>query len=209
MPQPELAEHFASLGHQRHAARQGMWLFLISEVLLFTGLFTAYALYRSVFPETFARGSQHLDKVMGTVNTVVLLTSSLTVAFGVHAASEGKSRRCGVFFFITLLFACAFLAIKAREYAHHFHTGALPGPYYQLRELNLPGSSLFFSLYFLSTGLHALHVLAGMAVLTWIALRALRGEFSSAYATPPELAGMYWHLVDLVWIFLYPLLYLI
>ncbi len=208
-PEPYLAEHFATLGQQRHAARQGMWLFLISEVLLFTGLFTGYALYRALFPAAFAKASEHLDTVMGTVNTAVLLTSSLSVAFAVHAAKEGKNRLSALLFGVTLLFAFAFLGIKAVEYAHHFETGALPGKYYRMEALQLPGTSLFYTLYFLMTGLHGAHVLVGMGVLGWVAVLALRGRLSPAHYTPAELAGMYWHLVDLVWIFLYPLLYLI
>ncbi|MGQ0505592.1 MAG: cytochrome c oxidase subunit 3 family protein [Myxococcaceae bacterium] len=207
--QPFLAEHFATLNHQRHAARVGMWLFLISEVMLFAALFTAYATYRNLFPEAFAACSAHLDTAMGTVNTFVLLTSSLTVAFAVHYARHEKGRLAAFFFAASLLCAFLFLGIKAKEYAHHFNIGALPGKYYSLQEIQLPGASLFYTFYFFSTGLHAIHVLIGMGLLIWVGVRSWRNEFTAEHYTAPEFAGMYWHLVDLVWIFLYPLLYLI
>jgi cytochrome c oxidase subunit 3 len=204
-----VAHHFPNAAIQRYAERLGMWLFLSTEVLLFAGLFLAYTLYRYLYPETFQAASRHLDVVLGTTNTVVLISSSLTVALALHAARLGKSRQAAVLLFVSLLAGFIFLGIKGVEYSHKFHEGALPGRYYSFHEVQGPGASMFFTIYFFLTGLHAFHVVIGMGVLLWVAIRAWRNEFTPAYHVPVELGGLYWHLVDLVWIFLYPLLYLI
>jgi cytochrome c oxidase subunit III len=207
--EPVLAHHFASLEVQNHAARLGMWLFLATEILLFAGLFTCYAFYRYLFPEAWALGSRHLDLWMGTVNTLVLITSSWTAAMAVHFARHGNNRMVALMFLVTIGFALVFLVIKAFEYSHKFHELALPGRYYGLQDIQAPGITLFFTVYFLSTGLHALHVIIGMSVLTWLMFRAMRGQFGPRKFTAVELGSMYWHLVDLVWIFLFPMLYLV
>jgi cytochrome c oxidase subunit 3 len=209
LPKGILAHHFSSLARQNEAMQLGMWLFLATEVLLFAGLFTGYAVYRFQFPLAFAECSRHLELMLGTVNTVVLITSSLTVALAIHYARTDRPRAAAVCLVITLFFALAFLGIKAVEYAAHFHERSLPGKYYAFEAVKIPGAAMFFSLYFMMTGLHALHVIAGMSVLSWILWRTLQGRYSSRYYTGMELGGLYWHLVDLVWIFLYPLLYLI
>lgn len=207
--QPYLADHFGSLESQIDASRLGMWMFLGTEVLLFAPLFTAYTLYRFLYPAAFQAASHHLDITMGTVNTLILITSSLTVAMAVHFAKVGKNKMVVAMIAISLLAGFAFLGIKSVEYAHKFHEGALPGKYYALEAIKDPGASMFFAIYFLATGVHALHVIIGMSVLVWIGFRAWRNTISPEYYVPVELGGMYWHLVDLVWIFLYPLLYLI
>ncbi len=194
---------------QVYASRFGMWLFLATEILLFAGLFVAYTLYREQFPDTWREASKHLDIVAGTVNTVVLITSSFTVAMAIHQTRVNKPKSAFALLVVTILFAFAFLVIKAFEYKAKFEHGLLPGKFYASHDLLLPGSPMFFSVYFLTTGLHAFHVIVGMAILIWVALRMRKGEFSSAYYTPVELGGLYWHLVDLVWIFLFPLLYLV
>jgi cytochrome c oxidase subunit 3 len=204
-----LAHHFPDAPTQEHAARLGMWLFLATEVLLFTALFTAYSLYRYLFAETFHAASKYIETSIGLTNTVVLITSSLTVALALHATRQGRGRRAAVLLAITLAFGGVFMVLKGFEYHHHFVTGQLPGRYYAFAELTAPGAAMFFTVYFLMTGLHGLHVLVGMGVLGWLAARAWRGDFSPAYHTPVELGGLYWHLVDLIWIFLFPLLYLI
>ena len=209
LPPGILAHHFSSLARQNEAMRLGMWLFLATEILLFAGLFTGYAVYRFQFPEAFAECSRHLELMLGTVNTVVLITSSLTVALAIHYARSDRPRAAAICLVITLLFALAFLGIKAVEYAQHFHERSLPGKYYAYEEVKIAGAAMFFALYFLMTGLHGLHVIAGMSVLSWLLWRTLQGRYSSRYYTGLELGGLYWHLVDLVWIFLYPLLYLI
>jgi cytochrome c oxidase subunit 3 len=208
---PRLAHHFASLNVQDDAARLGMWLFLSTEVLLFAALFVCYTAYRFLYPDTFAAASKHLDLTAGAVNTVVLITSSLTVALAVDGAKRGKNRR--VFWLLVFTIACAvaFLGIKYFEYAHKFHEGTLPGVHFTSTtpELLLPGIPLFYSVYFAATGLHALHVVIGASILGWAALKAWRNEFGGDRYVFMENAGLYWHLVDLVWIFLFPLLYLI
>lgn len=204
-----LAPHFSSLARQEHAARLGMWLFLGTELILFSGLFISYGYYHSVFSHTFELASRHLDVVIGTVNTLVLITSSLTVAMSIHFAQHARRRATVASLLVSIAFAAVFLVLKGVEYGHKFHEGALPGHAYHFDELRAPGASLFYTLYFLLTGLHAIHVVIGMAVLGWLAWKAGRGDFDGAWNTPLELGGMYWHLVDIIWIFLYPLLYLI
>jgi cytochrome c oxidase subunit III len=207
--QPPLAHHFDTIEKQDTAVRLGMWLFLGTEVLLFAGLFLGYTVYRYFFHEAFHEASRTLDLGLGATNTVVLITSSLSVALGYHAIKQGKSKTCAVMLAFTILCALAFLAIKGVEYHHKFEEGALPGKWYHFKEVTAPGASLYYTVYFLATGLHAFHVIVGMSVLAWILVRVLKGHFGPAYYVPVELGGLYWHLVDLVWIFLFPLLYLI
>lgn len=207
---PELiGHHFSGIARQNEAMRLGMWLFLATEVLLFAGLFCAYSVYRYEFPVAFEECSRHLNIPLGTLNTVVLITSSFTVALAIHFARTDKPKAAAVCLVITLLFALGFLGIKAIEYTQHFQEHALPGKYYSSEEVKAPGAAMFYTLYFLMTGLHGVHVVAGMSVLSYILWRTLQGRYSSTYYTGIELGGLYWHLVDLVWIFLYPLLYLI
>jgi len=206
---PHLAHHFDTIEKQDHAVRLGMWLFLGTEVLLFAGLFLGYTVYRHFYHETFHEASRTLDISLGALNTVVLITSSFTVAMAFHAIKQGKTRLCAAMLAITILFALVFLAVKSVEYSHKFAEGALPGKFYHFKEVTGPGANLYFTIYFLTTGLHAFHVIVGMSILAWVLLRVLKGHFSPAYYVPVELGGLYWHLVDLVWIFLFPLLYLI
>jgi cytochrome c oxidase subunit III len=208
-PEAYVAHHFPNLRQQEHAARIGMWLFLSTELLLFGGLFTAYAVYRFLYAPGFAQSSEHLSVAAGTVNTVVLITSSLTVALAHHFAHHGKGRAAALCFAITLAFAAVFLAIKGWEWSQDFEEGLLPGRYFHSSELTATGAPMFFTLYFLLTGLHGLHVIIGMTVLVVLMVLCWRGAYDHGYSTPVELGGMYWHLVDLIWIFLYPLLYLI
>jgi cytochrome c oxidase subunit 3 len=203
-----VAHHFENAEKQAHAARLGMWLFLATEVLLFTALFAAYGVYRYLYSASFAEASRSLTTWIGAVNTLVLVTSSFTVAMGLNAAVQGRPRRTAVLFGISVLLALVFLGFKYVEYSHHFHTGELPGKYYH-GELLGAGAPLFFTLYFLITGLHGIHVVIGMTVLTVVGGLAWGGRYGPAYHTPVELAGLYWHLVDLIWIFVFPLIYLI
>ena len=207
--QLHVAHHFPNLRVQEHAARLGMWLFLATELLLFGGLFTAYSVYRFLYADTFAEASHHLSVTAGTVNTVVLITSSLTVALAHHFAHHGKGKLAAVMLVITLAFALVFLGIKGWEWTHDFEEGLLPGRYFHSEELKGVGAPMFFTVYFVLTGLHGLHVIVGMIVLAVMMVAAWRGAFDTGWSTPMELGGMYWHLVDLIWIFLYPLLYLI
>ena len=206
---PNLAHHFETIEKQDHAVRLGMWLFLGTEVLLFAGLFLGYSVYRHFYHATFHAASRTLDLSLGTLNTVVLITSSFTVAMAFYAIKKGKTALCASMLVVTILFALTFLGVKTIEYSHKFAEGALPGKFYQFHEVTGPGANLFFTVYFLATGLHAFHVIVGMSILIWVLARVLKGHFSPSYYVPVELGGLYWHLVDLVWIFLFPLLYLI
>ena len=209
VPVPHLAHHYETIEKQDYAVRLGMWLFLGTEVLLFAGLFLGYSVYRHFYHEAFHEASRHLDLWAGLTNTIVLITSSLTVALAYHAIKQGKTKLCAGLLTFTIVCACAFLVIKGIEYHHKFQEGALPGKWYHYAEVTAPGANLYYTVYFLTTGLHAIHVIVGMSILIWILARTLRGHFSATYYVPVELGGLYWHLVDLVWIFLFPLLYLI
>jgi cytochrome c oxidase subunit III len=204
-----LAHHYDDIETQNHAVRLGMWMFLGTEVLLFAGLFLGYTVYRWLYPGAFQEGSSHLDLMMGGINTVVLITSSLTVALGYHAIKQGQTKKCVALLAFTIACAAAFLVIKAFEYQHKFHDGLLPGKWFSNTEFQSPGGNIFFTVYFLTTGLHAFHVIVGMSLLAWLLVRVRQGKYGPAYNVPVELGGLYWHLVDLIWIFLFPLLYLI
>ncbi len=206
---PHRADHFQSAATQARAARLGMWIFLATEVLLFTGLFIGYATYRHLFGAEFAAASGHLSRWLGTVDTLVLITSSLTMALAIHEAEHDRRLRAALALGATMLLGLIFLGIHGYEYARDVGEGALPGSHYHLEELPLPGANMFFSLYWMMTGLHSIHVLIGVSVLAVLGWRTLRGAYGAAYTTPLECGGLYWHLVDLIWIFLYPLLYLI
>ncbi len=275
-----LAHHFDTPEQQFESGKLGMWIFLVTEILLFSGLFCAYAVYRSLHPEVFIYADRYLDKLLGGVNTVVLICSSLTMAWAVRCAQKGQQRGLVALLVLTLLFAVGFLGIKAVEYEHKWKHGLLWGKYFdphdgaghgkpagdqppsatdptatttqaatttttaaatppgsqadagterstilpapkgppglavepedeKPRPADLKNVRVFFSVYFLMTGLHGLHVVAGMIAIGWVLIRAVGGQFGSAYYTPVDLVGLYWHLVDLIWIFLFPLLYLI
>ena len=206
---PHLAHHFDTIEKQDHAVRLGMWLFLGTEVLLFAGLFLGYTVYRHFYHHTFHEASRTLQLNLGALNTVVLITSSFTVAIGYWAIKQGKNRLCAAMLGTTILFALTFLGVKSVEYHTKFVEGALPGKFYHFEEVRGHGANMFYTVYFLTTGLHAFHVIVGMSILGWLLWRVLKGHFSPSYYVPVELGGLYWHLVDLVWIFLFPLLYLI
>ncbi len=204
-----LAHHFASLPMQRAAQRLGMWLFLATEVLLFTALFAAYGVYRYLYADAFVAASRSLHTSIGLTNTIVLIVSSFTVACGLDQAAQGKGKNTFRLFALSILLGLVFMGFKAYEYSHHFHEGMLPGRYYTYEALGPgPGGPIYFSLYYLITGLHAIHVLIGMTVLAVIGLKARAGAYTREYFVPVELAGLYWHLVDLIWIFVFPLIYL-
>jgi cytochrome c oxidase subunit III len=205
------AHHFDSADHEFEAAKQGMWLFLVTEVLMFGGLFVAYGIFRGLYPEMFHLAHKELAVNMGAINTVVLITSSLTMASAVSATQKGRRDVAILTLILTFLLACCFLFVKYLEYSHKFHEGLLPGAHFTNPELkeHAPKASIFFSLYFLMTGLHGVHVVIGMCLISWMLIRTLKNEFSPYWYTPVELVGFYWHFVDLVWIYLFPLLYLV
>jgi cytochrome c oxidase subunit 3 len=205
-----IGHHFTDAEQEFSANKFGFWLFLATEILLFGGLFVAYAVFRSMYPEMFHEAHLHLNRTLGGTNTVVLICSSLSMALAVRAAQTGQRARQVVLLVLTLLFAATFMVIKFFEYKEKIQHGLLPGLWYTPHSGEDPvNGNLFFGLYFMMTGLHGLHVLAGMVAITWVLRKAIRGMFSSSWYTPVELVGMYWHLVDLIWIFLFPLLYLI
>ena len=204
-----LAHQFDSLEQQRDATTLGMWVFLVTEVLFFGGLFTVYSVYRSSYPEAFAAASHELDILLGTINTVILITSSLTMALAVHAAQVGQRKALIAFLVVTMLLGAAFLGIKSVEYYHKFVEHHVPGPGFQFEREYFRHAQLFFSLYFMMTGLHALHMVIGVGIMLWMVAWAWRGTITAEYYSPIEISGLYWHFVDIVWIFLFPLLYLL
>jgi len=206
---PYVAHHFDDAAQQRDAASLGMWLFLVNEVMFFGGLFTTYVVYRTAFPEAFHDGSHHLDIGLGAFNTFVLLTSSLTMALSVHAAQVSKRAMLVTNLILTQILGAIFLGVKAYEYWHKWHDHVIPGASFRWDGPDAHHVQLFFSLYFAMTGLHALHMVVGAGLLMVLIVRARQGMFNSNYYTPVEMVGLYWHFVDLVWIFLFPLLYLL
>ncbi len=260
---PHVAHHYETEKQQFESGKLGMWVFLVTEILLFGGLFCWYAIYRANHPEVFIYASRYLDKVLGGINTIILICSSLTMAWAVRAAQMGNNKLVVRMILVTLLCACGFLGIKAVEYNHKLNAGLTPGRHYAPRHEEQAGAdpavvdpasaagdanppvappdddksliapaargpeglnlgeekaqgeqvpdnvALFFSIYWVMTGLHGLHVLAGMGVMIWLLLRAKRGEFGPHNFLAVDCGALYWHVVDLVWIFLFPLLYLI
>jgi cytochrome c oxidase subunit 3 len=243
-----LQHHFDTPSQQFDAAKLGMWVFIATEILMFGGLFCAYAIWRSIEPDIFDEAHHFLNKILGATNTVVLLFSSLTAALAVRSAQTGKRNLTSIYLIITILCACVFLVVKYFEYSHKFHLGLLPGHCFGHPGLSAavqngeevgtclrihadatpvmpqwvkavdesghvqvlpPRANMFFGLYFVMTGLHGLHVLIGMSILVWVLVKNIRGQFSPEFFTPVDLGALYWHLVDLVWIYLFPLLYLV
>ena len=197
-----------------------MWTFLATEVMFFGGLIGAFCVYRFTDSAAFAAGAHHLSVLWGTINTVVLLTSSLTMALAIHAGQTGEPKKQVRFLLLTMLMATMFLGIKASEYYEDYKEHLIPGPSFStsLEHLGLPeGTSeltvkhtqMFFVFYFFMTGLHAFHMVIGLGVMAWMVWLARKGKFTKEYYTPLECTGLYWHFVDLVWVFLFPLLYLI
>jgi cytochrome c oxidase subunit 3 len=204
-----LAHQFEDLDQQREVASLGMWIFLVTEVLFFGGLFLVYSIYRGWYPEAFAASSHELLVWAGTLNTVVLITSSLTMALAVHAAQTGHRRALIGLLLATMILGCAFLGVKAFEYRTEYLEHHIPGAAFQFEPEHFLHAQIFFSLYFIMTGLHAVHMIIGLGVMAVMVWMSWRGLITSEYYNPIEVSGLYWHFVDIVWIFLFPLLYLI
>lgn len=204
-----LESHFEDLAKQTHAARLGMWVFIGSEALLFSALFALYAAYRAAYPAAFRAAAGHTDLALGSLMTGVLLTSSFLVAMGLARVRASRPRGATGFLAGALLLGILFLAMKGMEYAEHFRAGLYPGVGYRSTTLPGAGANIFFTLYYAMTGLHALHVLGGVVLLLWLAWGVRAGRLNAAYHTPLELGGMYWHFVDVIWVFLWPLFYLL
>ena len=206
---PALQHHFQTLDQQHEAATLGMWVFLVTEVMFFGGLLMAYLLYRMWYPEAWAEGSLDLDIRLGGFNTVVLIASSLTMALAVRSAQTGARKPTVVWLLLTIALGLTFLGVKVIEYAEKFHLNHVPGPNFVYEGPHAGQVQIFFSLYFGLTGLHALHMIIGVGLLSVLTWMASRGRFTPEWYTPVELSGLYWHFVDIVWIFLFPLLYLV
>jgi cytochrome c oxidase subunit 3 len=228
---PALQHHFENMEQQREAGTLGMWVFLVTEIMFFGGMFLAYTLYRNMYPAAFASGSNHLDITLGAVNTGVLILSSFTMAMAVYFTQIGKRRPQLLCLVLTLLLGLTFLGIKAVEYYDKYEDHLIPGRLIPARRFDpevqregepydphklhlLPGATkekveMFFWLYFAMTGMHALHMIIGAGLLTFLLIFSLRGRFDPEYHNPVEVIGLYWHFVDIVWIFLFPLLYLL
>jgi len=226
-----LAHQFESLGQQKESATLGMWLFLVTEVLFFGGLFLAYSVYRWAFPDSFVAASRTLDVRLGTINTAVLIGSSLTMALAVRAAQLGKGKVCAGFLVATIGLGAVFLGIKAVEYKAKFDEHHVPGPSFHFEPEETPAEAaadaaripgmpsralstaphaqMFFNLYFAMTGLHAFHMIVGVGIILVVAVWAWQGRYTPANHNFVEGVGLYWHFVDLIWIFLFPLLYLV
>jgi cytochrome c oxidase subunit 3 len=218
------AHHFDNAEHEYQSSKQGVWLFLCTEIVMFGGLFVAYAIFHHLYPEVFKIGSTFTDWRMGASNTVVLLTSSLTMALGIYYTQMGKKTLAIQMLGITVLCGAIFMVIKYMEYSHKIHLGLLPGSWFHanpaelLEEIHhkMPGVEklpvnlpVYFSFYYMMTGIHGIHVLIGMCLIVWTMIRSARGEFGPEHYTAVEGVGLFWHLVDLVWIYLFPLLYLV
>ena len=207
---PKLQHHFDDMAQQTEASTLGMWVFLVTEITFFGGLFMAYLVYRTQSPEGFAEASHHLNVFWGAVNTVVLIVSSLTMAMAVRSAQTSAPAKTQVGWLLaTMAFGTAFLGVKAVEYTDKFTNHLVPGPDFHWEGKHPAAAEMFYSLYFCMTGLHALHMVIGLGIMTVIAIMAWRRQFDEDYYTPVEVSGLYWHFVDIVWIFLFPLLYLI
>jgi cytochrome c oxidase subunit 3 len=206
-----LQHHFHSMDQQRDASTLAMWVFLVTEILFFGGFFLAYTIYRWQNALGFAHASRHMDITLGTVNTAVLIVSSLTMAMAVHSASVGRRKPLLAYLSATMVLGLAFLGIKAVEYTDHIEHHLFPGPgfHYPGPAGDSAAAQMFFSLYFGMTGLHALHMIVGLGIVGTLFVMAYRNRFTPDYYTPVEVSGLYWHFVDIVWIFLFPLLYLI
>lgn len=228
---PALQHHFENLEQQREAGALGMWVFLVTEIMFFGGMFLAYTLYRTQFPAAFASASNHLDLTLGAVNTVVLILSSLTMALAVYSAQVGKQRNLIVCLILTIILGLTFLGIKAVEYHDKYEDSLVPGQLIPGRPFNpgvqehgapdnkhnlhlLPGATvknveMFYWIYFAMTGMHAVHMIIGIGLLSVLLFWSWRGKYGPEYHNPIEISGLYWHFVDIVWIFLFPLLYLL
>ena len=217
---PALQHHFENLEQQREAGTLGMWVFLVTEIMFFGGMFFAYTLYRTKFPEAFASASNHLSLPLGTVNTAVLIFSSFTMAMAVYCAQTGKRRGQVISLALTILLGLTFLGIKAVEYHDKYVDHLIPGrlipgnPFDASGVHLLPGAhkqnvEMFYWIYFAMTGMHAVHMIIGVGILSVILFFAARGKYGPEYHNPVEITGLYWHFVDIIWIFLFPLLYLL
>jgi len=217
-----LQHQFEDMAQQKESISLAMWLFLATEVMMFGGLFFAYTLYRSLYPAAYDFGSRHLNIDLGTINTFVLLASSYTMALAVRSAMLRSPKVSAFFMFVTWVFGAAFIGIKAIEWGHDYHIGLIPGVAWFWFDQHPDAAQqliakhagphqvmMYFAIYFCMTGLHAIHMIIGLALVGYFIFLSLKGQFMGGNHQPVEILGLYWHLVDIIWIFLFPLLYLI
>ncbi|HSR66420.1 MAG TPA: cytochrome c oxidase subunit 3 family protein [Acidobacteriota bacterium] len=197
------------MGQQKEAATLGMWAFLVTEIMFFGGLFVGYGVYRFMYPEAFHFGSHELDIQLGAFNTGVLIASSLTMALAVRAAQTSKKKLLIIFLAATFVLGAIFLGVKVVEYSSKWDHHLVPGSHFQRPEGAPVQLQVFFAFYFMMTGMHALHMIIGAGLMIWVLYGAVKNRYHSNYYAPVEMFGLYWHFVDIVWIFLFPLLYLI
>jgi cytochrome c oxidase subunit 3 len=204
-----LAHHFEDVDQQHEAVTLGMWVFLATEVMFFGALFLAYMVYRLKYPEGFAEASNELDIWLAGTNTVILLTSSFTMALAVHA-SQTKNRKALIGFLLaTILLASSFLVLKGMEYYAEYEHHLIPGLNFAFEGHLAQQVKLFFVLYFSMTGIHAFHMIIGIIIMLIMLYNAWRGWYTEGHSEPIELFGLYWHFVDIVWVFVFPLIYLV
>jgi cytochrome c oxidase subunit 3 len=209
LPEAAVQQQFDDASQQKEAAMLGMWAFIATEVLFFGVLFAAYVVCRWRFPLAFVEGSAHTDFTMGTAETAILLISGCLAAIALRQIQLDRARQSAMLLMITSALGMAFLVLHGMEYHDEFEEGLIPGIRYTQTGPDARGVELFFSLYYVITGFHSLHVLIGVVALLVMAIRTWRGAFSSVYYTPVEITGLYWSLVDIVWIFVYPAIYLV
>lgn len=201
--------------HEFLSSKEGIWLFMVTEILMFGGLFVGYLIYHNMYPEMFKLGSTFLDWRMGAFNTIVLLLSSWTMAMSINLIQRGENKKATTALAVTILCGFIFMIVKYFEYTHKIHEGLLPGKFFSYAHLTgeaiETGKNLgmYFGFYFCMTGLHGIHVFIGMSLIGWVLYRNIRGDFDPHYFTAVEGVGIFWHIVDLIWIFLFPLLYLV
>lgn len=204
-----VAHHFDDAAQQKESATLGMWAFLCTEVLFFGPLFCCYAIYRHIHPNAFLLGSQHLSFTLGTINTGVLLCSSFAMAMAVHSAASGHQAKLARYLLLTIILGAAFLGIKATEYHMEWTEQLVPYFNFSYKDGRPPALQLFFLFYFIMTAIHALHMIIGIVIMFILLNKARKGHFTPAYHNPIEITGLYWHFVDIVWVFLFPMLYLL
>jgi len=203
------AHHFRDAMHEFTSAKEGIWLFMVTEILMFGGLFVGYFIFHSLYPEMFAEGASHLDWRMGGFNTFVLIGSSFTMALAIHYIQRGMNSKATVCLATTIICGLIFACVKYFEYSQKIQHGLLPGHFFHYAEAEHKNLAMYFGFYFCMTGLHMIHVFLGMGLITWVMIRNIRGDFSPEYFTAVEGVGIFWHIIDLIWIFLFPLLYLV
>ncbi|MDG0817264.1 cytochrome c oxidase subunit 3 family protein [Bdellovibrio svalbardensis] len=206
-----VSHHFKDATQEYDSGKQGIWLFMVTEILMFGAILVGYGIFHVLYPAMFAEGAKELDWKLGFINTLVLIFSSFTMAISIQLIQRNKTKQAAIALATTILCGAIFMVIKYFEWTHKFHLGFYPGRYLDLAKTGAEHANLgmYFGFYFCMTGLHGLHVLIGMGLIAWLLIRTIRGDFHSQYWIPVEGVGIFWHIVDLIWIFLFPLLYLV